>query len=102
MKKTHLIYSAVIALMIGGIVPAMADGHGGGKGKHKNAMFEKLDTDKDGLVTKAEFMAHAEAKFAKMDADGNGSFTKEEAKAKHMEKKEARKARRDAKEATNE
>lgn len=97
MKKTHLIYGAVIALMIGGIVPAMADGHGGDKGKHKGSMFEKLDTDKDGLVTKAEFLAHAEERFAKMDADGNGSFTKEEAKAHHDAKKEKRKEKRDDK-----
>ncbi len=102
MKKTHLIYSAVIALMIGGIVPAMADSHGGGKGKHKGAMFEKLDTDKDGFVTKAEFMAHAEERFSKIDADGNGRFTKEEAAAKYKEMKEKRKEKRGAKKEENE
>lgn len=97
MKKTHLIYSAVIALMIGGIAPAMADGHGGGKGKHKGDMFEKLDTDKDGLVTQVEFLAHAKEKFAKMDTDGDGSFTKEEAKASRKDMKEKRKGKCDAK-----
>ena len=39
-------------------------------------MFEKKDANSDGVISKAEFVAHAEKKFAKMDTDGNGSLTR--------------------------
>lgn len=58
--------------------PVMAGEHGG---KHHGKMFEKHDTNGDGVITKEEALSHAEARFDKMDADGDGSVTKEEATA---------------------
>lgn len=87
MKKLLLGTSAVLALAA---MPAIAGHHEGGemKGDKQAKMeemhdkkFEKYDTDGDGVVSKAEFMAHAEEKFGKMDADGDGNITKEESKA---------------------
>lgn len=89
---------------------AMADHHGGDKKSHHDKgqkmmerMFEKSDTDGDGVISKAEFMAEAEARFAKMDADSDGNVTKDEAKAHHeamkakwKEKKEKMKAEKEA------
>lgn len=65
--------------------PAGAEDHKDGK----HDMFAKHDTNGDGVVTKGEFMQHAEAKFAEMDADGNGEISQDEAKAKReaMKKK---------------
>lgn len=57
---------------------------------HKGGMFEKLDTDGDGKVTKAEFEAFHAEKFTKMDADGDGVVTKEEAAAAREKFKEHR------------
>ena len=49
---------------------------------HKGAkMFEKHDTNGDGVISKAEFLTHAEERFSKMDVDGDGNVTKDEAKA---------------------
>ena len=66
---------------------ALADHHGGKhkmggkKGKMIEHMFQKNDTDGDGVISKAEFMDEAEERFSKMDADGDGKITQEEAKA---------------------
>ncbi len=51
-------------------------------------MFEKHDTNGDGVISKSEFLDHAEKRFKKMDKDGSGDITKEEAK-------EARQAMKD-------
>ena len=100
MRKA-LMFSVLAVLFLGGATFASA--HCGDCGKkadcpRKSAkmdkMFEKKDSNSDGVVSKAEFMAHVEKKFAKMDADSNGSLTKEEVKKywaakkeKHREKK---------------
>ncbi len=40
--------------------------------------LQKVDTDGDGAISKAEFLAEAEAKFDRMDANGDGKITPEE------------------------
>tara|TARA_B100001989_G_C24550561_1_gene474265 strand:+ start:2288 stop:2608 length:321 start_codon:yes stop_codon:yes gene_type:complete len=94
MKKLLFTTLAICALAS---TPALADHHEGGKMKEKmgmkhDKMFDKHDSNADGVVTKEEFMAHVEEKFNKMDADGNGEITKDESreyyKAKHEEWKE--------------
>lgn len=66
--------------------PALADHHKGGD--HKGKMFEKHDTNGDGVISKDEFLKGAEERFSKMDTDGNGEVTKEEAKAAHEKMRE--------------
>ena len=86
MNKLLLSAIAISALSIGANT-AMADHHKGGD--HKGKMMERIDTDGDGVISKAEFMAKHEEKFAKMDTDGDGNLTKDEmeaAKAKMKEK----------------
>jgi hypothetical protein len=51
--------------------PEFRDGRGGG-------MFQRLDTDGDGLVSLQEFQAAGEARFASLDADGDGLISAEE------------------------
>jgi Ca2+-binding EF-hand superfamily protein len=93
MRKA-LMFSVLAVLFLGGATFASA--HCGDCGKkadcpRKSAkidkMFEKKDTNSDGVISKAELLAHAEKKFAKMDADGNGSLTKEEVKNYRAAKK---------------
>lgn len=57
--------------------------------EHKGKRMERVDTDGDGSISKAEFIAKHEAMFVKMDKDGNGELSKEEMKngKKHMRKK---------------
>jgi len=51
-------------------------------------MLEKIDTNKDGLIQKAEFTNFADQKFAAMDADGNGLVTKEERQVQRKAQRE--------------
>jgi hypothetical protein len=65
--------------------PALADGHGAGghssgEKSGKKDRFAAVDTNSDGKISRAEFIAVAEKRFAKMDKDGNGSLSKEEMK----------------------
>ena len=94
MRKV-LMFSVLAVLFFGGATIASA--HCGDCGKKADCpresakmdrMFEKKDTNSDGAISKAEFMAHAEKKFAKMDADKSGSLTKEEVKKYWAAKKE--------------
>jgi Ca2+-binding EF-hand superfamily protein len=64
------------------------EGHHDGKHHPGRMMFEKMDTNGDGIITAEEheasiqqMMAKRSEHFAKMDTDGDGSVTKEEAKA---------------------
>jgi hypothetical protein len=84
MKKLLALSAVAIALST---TPAFADRHEDGDHKkgQKGKMFEKLDADGDGTVTKAEFLSVHEEHFAKMDADGDGSITKEESEAAREE-----------------
>lgn len=43
--------------------------------------IQEMDTDGDGAISKAEFLAQAEAKFDRMDANGDGKITPEERQA---------------------
>ncbi len=80
MKKLLALGACAFAFSV---TPALADHHEGGD--HKGKMFEKHDTNGDGVISKDEFLTHAaekaEERFAKMDADGNGEVSKEEAAA---------------------
>lgn len=79
--KIKLITLGVVTASLLAAPVVFADQHGKGPG---NKMFEKHDTNGDGVISKMEFMNHAEERFNKMDADGSGDVTKEEAR-KHRE-----------------
>ncbi len=87
--KLVVLVGLVAVFFIGGI--AFAQGAGQGKGGQGAApmmgcqqRFDSLDTDKNGTVTKEEFMkaphqrANPEQMFKTMDVNGDGSLTKDE------------------------
>jgi len=76
MKKLFLAAVAVSALSIASTA-VMAHNHMG-----------KGDTDGDGQMSKAEFMAKHEERFMVMDVDGDGFISKDEHKAAKMERKD--------------
>lgn len=86
---------AMMALaVIGFAIPVNAEGLAEkGKGAHKQKMFEKLDNDQNGTISKSEFIAEMENKFAEIDSDGNSELTQEEMKAHHEAKREKMKAK---------
>ena len=94
MKKLFLTLAA-FALVSS---PALAGDHehGDHDGK-KHSYMEKVDTDGDGAISKAEFLASKEARFDKMDADSDGLITKDEMKAYKSSMKEKYKKFKDKK-----
>ena len=90
MKKTLLLATLAVALVGGATFAVAYDKSGDCTGRYCK-MFDKKDANSDGVISKAEFVAHAEKKFAKMDSDGNGKITKDEVKSYWNAKKEKRK-----------
>jgi len=89
MKKLLMLSAVILAV---GATPALADRNDdkGDKGK----MFEKHDTNSDGVISKGEFLDHATKRFSDMDADGNGEVSKEEARAGHEKRRAEMKKRK--------
>ncbi len=92
MKKLFLLSAAALALMA---TPALADNHSDKGPKGGGKMFEKHDTNGDGVVSESEFLEEAKGRFSKMDTDGNGEVTQDEAKAAHEAMREKRKEMRE-------
>lgn len=65
--------------------------HGGKRGGGGMMMLKMADTDKDGAVTKAEFVAAGLKHFDMADANKDGKLTPEERKAAHAKMREAMK-----------
>jgi Ca2+-binding EF-hand superfamily protein len=59
-------------------LPASAESEGK---DHGARMMERLDTNKDGVIDRTEFMAARDDKFASMDGDGDGAITEAELEA---------------------
>jgi Ca2+-binding EF-hand superfamily protein len=55
-------------------------GKDGGKG---GGMLGRMDTDKDGKITKAEFTVAEDKMFQKLDTNGDGVITADEMQAAH-------------------
>ena len=91
MKNLALLAALGIAVSA---APAIA-GHHEGMGDKKHSMFEKHDTDGDGMISMDEYMAKAKEKFAKKDTNGDGMISKEEAKEYKEEKREKWKEKRE-------
>lgn len=98
------VMTAALAATLGIVGVANADDHKGHDKmeKMKQHMLEKIDTDGNNVISKAEFLASHEEKFTMMDTDKSGDLTSDELTAAHekmMEKrKEWREKRKEAKE----
>ena len=79
----------LVAIFFGSITTSFAEG-GEGKGcsSHKGKMFERTDTNGDGVISNEEFSAKAERRFKKMDTNSDGKITKEEARSHHAAMRE--------------
>ena len=84
----HFKLVVLVGLMTVFFIVGLAFAQGGGQGAAPmmgcQQRFDSLDTNKDGQVTKEEFMAtphqrgNPEQMFKTMDVNGDGSLTKEE------------------------
>jgi hypothetical protein len=98
MNKT--IGFSLAALLLAGSSVALAHGPGdgechGGRGRGPGAHFDQLDTNKDGSLSQAEFLAKGDARFAQADTNKDGKLTKEERQAVHQAHMKERFAKHD-------
>jgi len=82
MKKLLLLIAAGLIIQA---TPVLAEGHEGGKHGKKGQMFEKHDTNGDGMISEAEFLAKAKAKFAEKDINEKRKEMRQERKARNAE-----------------
>jgi collagen type III alpha len=79
-SRTSIIITTIIsAVVLTAGVASAKDGHGG----KCNGMFEQMDVNKDGKITKVESAQAAAERFKKVDTNGDGAFTQEELRAAH-------------------
>jgi hypothetical protein len=64
--------------------PALAQ-QGGGIDLGVNKLFTEADTNNDGVVTRAEFLAKAEQQFNAGDSNHDGKITREEAQTQQQQ-----------------
>ena len=74
--------------------PSLAQAEHGGEHGKKGGFFEKMDTDGDGAISRAEHDAQSAERFKKMDRNGDGKVTKEEMEANKAEWKKMREEKR--------
>lgn len=93
MKKL-LTLSLLATLASGAAFASNHEGEGhkdkGYKGKKIEKMIEKMDTNKDGEISKDEFTAHHEKKFNEMDTNKDGKVSKQEGEEFYKAMKEKR------------
>jgi Ca2+-binding EF-hand superfamily protein len=75
--KTTVLLGAAALLALTAALPASAHDRRAGMGL--DALFERLDADGDGRITREEVAAARAARIAALDADGNGIVTRDEA-----------------------
>ena len=88
--------------LVGGYMLAATGDHKGGEGKcgEGKCGVAKMDTNKDGKVSKAEHAAMADQMFDQADANHDGMLTQEEMDAAHKGKEASCGADKKAKEAS--
>lgn len=85
-----ILHTMAIAVLAGSISGAFAEDKASKKPR-RTAMMERVDTNKDGVITKEESLAFNEMWFSQRDTDKDGKITKEEMKAFRAKQKEERK-----------
>lgn len=82
MKKTVYCIAAATCLAFAA-APALADEGMMPHGGFAEKMFNDMDANHDGAVSKKEFDAYHSKRFKEMDANGDGKITREEMEAMH-------------------
>lgn len=66
----------LVALAMSGAV--VDDAQAGGKGRKDKHAIEKLDTNRDGFISRSEAEAYRGGRFEELDRDGDGTVSRDE------------------------
>ena len=91
MKYTLLSLTMIGAML--GVTAHAAENGDSERGHRGDKMFERVDTNKDGAISREESQAFHNARFSEMDSNSDGKVSKEEANAYHKSKWAEHKAR---------
>ncbi len=69
---------SLLVLLVFSLQIEAGSSHGHGHGHKGEKSFQSKDTDKDGKISKEEWIQHYSEKFQKRDTDGDGFLSKEE------------------------
>ena len=83
--KRIFLFVAMLSLLSGSYSFAKAPPE---RGERRTAKFDTIDTDNDGKISQAEYMADCEKRFKSLDTNSDGFLTKEEAKGAATQKME--------------
>ncbi|MGD2083361.1 MAG: hypothetical protein PVF91_10360 [Chromatiales bacterium] len=73
MRTTSVIITGLLAILPAG--PCFAEITDEGLRQVIEMRARAMDTDRDGTVSRSEYLANARREFARMDLDGNGRIT---------------------------
>lgn len=93
MYKTKILLSAAALALLA--FPALATEEGGYRSGGHHPRLEEVDTNGDGLVSEAEFLAKAKERFRRMDSNGDGKISREEHRQGREKMRERMKERRE-------
>ncbi len=83
-KTIFRVIAASCVFFAASATPALADDGMMHRGDNAGRMFDLMDTNHDGVVTKKEFDAFHDKWFKEMDANHDGKITREEMDAAHQ------------------
>ncbi len=83
-RTIYRIFAASCVVLAASVSLAMADDGMMHRGDYADRMFDLMDTNHDGVVTKKEFDAFHDKWFKEMDANHDGKITREEMEAAHQ------------------
>jgi hypothetical protein len=96
--KHLFIFTAGLTLALSGAAFAQPSGGGQGSGKKgpegKGGPVGMMDTDKDGSISRAEWDAFHAEMFQKIDTNGDGLLSADEFKAAHKKMKQMHKMKK--------
>ena len=96
--KRHIVAALAFSLLATPVLAESPDAkapHAGPEGRGPEHFISKVDGDKDGKVSRAEWSAKGDTMFNESDANKDGFITRDEAQAFHEKRKakwQARKA----------
>jgi Ca2+-binding EF-hand superfamily protein len=79
-RKTLVMYATIAATVVALVGSAAAQASDSTGPRHAR-MMERVDTDKDGKISREEYLKAAEQRFAGLDANKDGYVTQDEFRA---------------------